>query len=429
MPRFHRVAPLLFCLLLAVAAQAQTYFYVDDIGIYPGTPTDQQVVEIQLSGNLSNTGSYVSSVTADVSAFTVAITVVAGSNGGMQVLVPHTVSVFTGPLPAGTYTITIGGSGVGDFAPNVQHVFAVIGGAPTACDSLVIAGVQWSPFSDSLITVHVFNPTGTLFDYPGFLLLGIGGDTLAQETVNLFGIGEESWHTLTVRPGVELPTGIFNATLELWTGFYEDLACSWALPILLCSEAPCSPLVPFVQNYGSGLAMGDFQYVISSGGSPVAGGTFTLTADDQLASDTVCLPPGNYVMELTALQPSTGGEPVFGVNGEDWAQGPSANVGFDIPASLTFAFHGPCIDIAQHVVIRNPDALRVIQGTDHIQLTRTDGQALELVNVFDAQGRVVYSTGTSQAECTIPTGAWPAGIFMLRVSSGKQPLVVKVTLP
>ena len=128
-------------------------------------------------------------------------------------------------------------------------------------------------------------------------------------------------------------------------------------------------------------------------------------------------------------QPSTGGEPVFGVNGEDWAQGPSANVGFDVPASLTFAFHGPCIDIAQHVIIRNPDALHVIQGADQIQLTRTDGQALGLVNVFDAQGRVVYSTGTSQAECTIPTGSWPAGIFMLRVSSGTQTLVMKVTLP
>ncbi|MFZ1617970.1 MAG: T9SS type A sorting domain-containing protein, partial [Flavobacteriales bacterium] len=242
-------------------------------------------------------------------------------------------------------------------------------------------------------------------------------------------IGEESWHTLTVRPGVDLPTGTFNATLELWTGFYEDLACSWELPVLLCTDAPCSPLVPFVQNYGSGLALGDFQHVISSGGSPVAGGTFTLTADDQLASDTVCLPPGNYVMELTADQPSTGGEPVFGVNGEDRAQGPSANVGFDVPASLTFAFHGPCIDIAQHVVIRNPDVLRVIQGADHIQLIRTDGQALGVLNVFDAQGRVVYSTRTSQAECTIPTGDRPAGIFMLRVSSGKQPLVVKVMLP
>jgi hypothetical protein len=200
MPRIYRLAPVLLSLLFSVTTQAQTYFYVDDISVYPGTPTDQQVVEVQLSGNLSNTGSYVTSVTADVTGFDVSITVEAGSNGGLAVLVPHLESVFTGPLPAGTYTITIGGTGVLDSAPGSQHAFTVTGSAATACDSLILASVQGSPFSDSLLTVHVFNSTSTLFDYPGFILLDGDGDTLAQEVVNYFGIGQETWHSLAVSP-------------------------------------------------------------------------------------------------------------------------------------------------------------------------------------------------------------------------------------
>jgi hypothetical protein len=420
MPRIYRLAPVLLSLLFSATTQAQTYFYVDDISVYPGTPTDQQVVEVQLSGNLSNTGSYVTSVTADVTGFDVSITVEAGSNGGLAVLVPHLESVFTGPLPAGTYTITIGGSGVLDSAPGSQHAFTVTGSAATACDSLILANVQWSPFSDSLLTVHVFNSTSTLFDYPGFILLDGNGDTLAQEVVNYFGLGFENWNSLTVSPEAELPTGTFNGTLELWTGFYEDLACSWELPVTLCPDELCSAIVPFIQNYGSGFSLGDFQYDIRSDGMSVASGMLTLTAEEQFASDTVCLPPGNYEIELTAEQPSTGGQAFFGVGGDSWPQGPNVQVDYDTPATMPFTFFGPCIDIAQGITTPQANGLTVTQSEVQLRLQRADGQAIGSVQVFDTQGRTVHATRDAQRECKITTGEWPAGIYILRATNGTK---------
>ncbi|MBK8583534.1 MAG: hypothetical protein IPL86_17525 [Flavobacteriales bacterium] len=65
----------------------------------------------------------------------------------------------------------------------------------------------------------------------------------------------------------------------------------------------------------------------------VASGMLTLTAEEQFASDTVCLPPGNYEIELTAEQPSTGGQAFFGVGGDSWPQGPNVQVDYDTPAN------------------------------------------------------------------------------------------------
>ncbi|MBK8583533.1 MAG: hypothetical protein IPL86_17520 [Flavobacteriales bacterium] len=76
---------------------------------------------------------------------------------------PHLESVFTGPLPAGTYTITIGGSAgclTGYFASQTRlHGNGQWGHGMRSVNP---ANVQWSPFSDSLLTVHVFNSTSTL---------------------------------------------------------------------------------------------------------------------------------------------------------------------------------------------------------------------------------------------------------------------------
>ncbi|HQW86698.1 MAG TPA: hypothetical protein PLH93_05905, partial [Flavobacteriales bacterium] len=107
---------------------AQTFFYVDHITVAPATPAPQDNITIALSGGLASTGAYVVSASATVTGNTVSLNVVAADPGGFTVIVPHTEQIPVGPLPAGTYSIVINGTFVGDFAPQPEHVFVVAGG-------------------------------------------------------------------------------------------------------------------------------------------------------------------------------------------------------------------------------------------------------------------------------------------------------------
>ena len=186
------------CLLIPVLAllplftTAQTYYYVDNISVVPSAPTTSDPVTVTLIGNLSATNSYIATpVSVTVIGFDVNIVVNAANSGiGSPTLVPHNESVYLGTLPAGTYTIDITGAFTGDFAPAPEHQFVVSGGG-SPCDSVIVDYVQWAPFSDDAIEVHVFNNSSELFDYPGWVLFDSGGDTLAKEVVNFFGIASE----------------------------------------------------------------------------------------------------------------------------------------------------------------------------------------------------------------------------------------------
>ena len=343
------------------------------------------------------------------------LSVVAFSTGGLSVLVPHSEFIQVGQLPEGTYTITVNGSGVGDFAPAPAHVFTVLGGGASPCDPLVIASVQWSAFDDTSLVVHVFNPTSELFDYPGFILLADNGDTLAKETVDFFGIPGENRHTLQVHPGAAIPAGSFTGTLELWTGFYAEQACSWELTFDLCPPEPCSELYPTIQSIGSGTTVGTFTYQIIDEDVPVASGTLELGEGQYIDMDTVCLPPGHYILSLSADQPATEGQPVFGINAPGFFQGPSAPVDFDSPTALPFDLYAPCIEIPQGVHENPSLGFRVANTAGQVTLSRTDGGVLGLLRVFDAQGRSVATAMETKSVHVFTVSGWPPGLYICKV--------------
>ena len=123
-------------------------------------------------------------------------------------------------------------------------LFATVLFGQDPCDDLSFVSIQYSPFTDTIINVHVENAGAEIFSYPGFVLLAPNGDTLAKEMVNYFGIGAESVHSLDVRDGVHDPLTDFTGTLELHTGFYDVLACDWQLNQSLCADTPCDSLPP-----------------------------------------------------------------------------------------------------------------------------------------------------------------------------------------
>jgi hypothetical protein len=278
-----------------------------------------------------------------------------------------------------------------DGAPLPQHSFTVSsGGSP--CDDLELVSVQWAAFSDTAIVVHVQNNSTELFDYPNFILFNAQGDTLAKESVFFFGIGNESWHVMRVVDGVTMPSSSFNGRLELWTGFTSSLACAWDNTFDLCPPPPCATMYPTLQNWGGALVIGTFDWTIYDGADLVASGQFIMTDLVQEATDSICLPPGRYDMNVVANQPSSGGWPVFGAMAPGSQSSTMQEVYSPLPVLLPIEFYLPCEDSSNDIAELSQDGLHVMSRPDGMLVSRSDGQTLGNVWLFDAQGRMLFHT-------------------------------------
>lgn len=382
------LAPFLF---VCAWAQAQTYFYIDQVVVDPQPATTQDVVSIDLIGNLSSSGSYIVSATADVTGSTVSITVVAGSTGGLTVLVPHTETIVLGQLPPGVYTVAYSlGSQSVLFPPDPVSFVVEGGGSP--CDSLEIASIRYHAFTDTAIVLHVFNNSSQLFDYPNFVLFDESGDTLAVETVNFFGIASESWHILDIHQDATLPNAPFYGALHLWSDFTTVLECEWMPFIDLCPPAPCSEMFVMVQNTGGALAIGTYSWTLYDDAFlVVATGQMEMTGNVQYDSDTLCLPAGDYSLALSPDLPPTGGQPMFGVGAAGWISGPTQPVVWSLPTQMPFSYYEACIDGSN--AIDGPstaDDLEVRPTGNGVLVHRNNGQPLGRVTLHDATGRVLY---------------------------------------
>ena len=100
------------------------------------------------------------------------------------------------------------------------------------CEQLAIdfAGILKVGESGQII-LEVSNQmyTGTLYYYPGFLLLNENGDTLAREEVTYYGIGSNfQTHKLEILTDLNFP---FTGYLELHGSYYQNKFCSFPIEI------------------------------------------------------------------------------------------------------------------------------------------------------------------------------------------------------
>lgn len=421
-----RTPTLIASLLIVSAAPAQTFFYIDQINVAPNPAIATDNVEVQLVGSLSSTGAYIVSTQATVTGNLVELTMVAGDNGGLTVLVPHTETIGLGQLPAGEYTIafTLASFGILDLAPGPQHSFTVLGGSG-ACEELEIVHVQWHAFSDTAIVVHVQDSGAGGFDYPSFILFDANGDTLARETVSLFAIGADSWHVLRVMEDAAIPATPFNGTLELWTGFNAELACSWAMSFDLCPPPTCAPVLLTLGNFGPLPAVGSFSWTLMDANfTAIASGLFSLDAGNQLTQAEQCLEPGEYAFALSPLGPPfPGNNLVYGVSAPGGIAGPSQPVAWSLPIALNFSFYTPCTDGISGRAPTPPHGLRIMQQERIIAVERIDGQPLGLLEAFDAQGRLLHRL-TAMSHRSLLRIDVP-GVVMLRTAGDAARVMVE----
>ena len=98
-----------------------------------------------------------------------------------------------------------------------------------ACDSLIITCCVFDSTGPNTLTIYADNYSSELFDYPGFMLFDSAMNIIAMETVNYFGIGTGPQpHTMDIILPLILP---FNGQLNLYTGFYDSLACIFPFSI------------------------------------------------------------------------------------------------------------------------------------------------------------------------------------------------------
>ncbi|MFM1874888.1 MAG: hypothetical protein RL266_625 [Bacteroidota bacterium] len=329
---------------------------------------------------------------------------------------------------------------IGRKPPSMKHLFTIslllistFASAQTACDSLDFVSIKYSPFTDSLIIVHVQNNNANeIFDYPGFVLLDDNGDTLALETVNYFGIGSESVHSLEVRQGVHDPLDNFAGTLKLYSSFYNTFECEWDMDRSLCADSPCDSLVIGFQNWGGALVLGDFAWsVFDSTGTVLESGVLTMTTDDQYWFHGLCLSPGMYSYTLQALGEPSGGGPVLTASSSTSYASPSLSTYLewfsDPSATLQIPFFEHCIDPAAPSGIRElkKESVQIVRNGSLVSVVSLE--TMQQIDLYASDGRSIATYSPNSSQFPLPTEI-PIGMYIIRVQTGKGWTVLKVVL-
>ena len=302
--------------------------------------------------------------------------------------------------------------------------------AQTVCDSLDFVSIKYSPFTDTVIYVHVENNNQSeIFGYPGFVILDANDDTVAVETANYFGIGEESVHPLNVQPGMHDPQDNFEGTLQLYSGFYDTFECEWDLNQSLCSNEPCDSVILGFQNWGGALVIGNFHWrVDDEGGMLVDSGSFSMEAQDQYWFYGICIEPGTYSYSLTALTPPSGGGPTLTVSSSssfaspamfgplDWFNNPGAEI--------EFPFFEFCV--------QNPNSIERPVSKIELQVLRNGSEvvlqsdeSIKSLSIYGMDGRLIESFTLNSNRFQFPFGL-SKGVYLVRVETQQRLVSVKI---
>ena len=100
------------------------------------------------------------------------------------------------------------------------------------CENMSVPGIHVNPFNINELILHSFNENDSeIFDYPGWRLYDESGVLIAEEQVDFYGIVGNSLHSLNLIEPLDYSVQSFYGTLELWTGFYYVLECSYDLEV------------------------------------------------------------------------------------------------------------------------------------------------------------------------------------------------------
>lgn len=298
--------------------------------------------------------------------------------------------------------------------------------AQTACDSLDIT-VKYYPFNDTIIRVDVYNNnTSSFLSYPIFTIFDSNGDTVALETLQFFGISQESHHTLNVFPGA-LPGNTFPGTLTLYYQTVDSYAvCTWPMNFDLCPDT-CFTVNPYIVNIGGAEVLGDATWdVLDNNSQVVASGTFTMDTNYQYDYDTVCLDPGTYSMRVNRVTLDQGGNTHVGLESNVYGAGhPDSAFNTLDSVSVDFDFFGACPSSSSVKTKAKVAEASIHSFANNIYISNA-GQPIGEISVYSIDGKKVFSGNTQYSSYTL--GLDGTGIYIVRIMNKGGTTVRKVYL-
>ena len=124
--------------------------------------------------------------------------------------------------------------------------------AQGVCDNLEIIQVNVDTFNENRLNITVENNSSEIFSYPGFRVYDENNNLIGEEEVFFFGIPGESTHSVYFdNSEFFFEAGqSYNLKLELWTGFYDILACEFESNFFLIPEdVECLPVEIIFAEY------------------------------------------------------------------------------------------------------------------------------------------------------------------------------------
>ncbi|MCB9285165.1 MAG: hypothetical protein H6563_13900 [Lewinellaceae bacterium] len=289
--------------------------------------------------------------------------------------------------------------------------------AQSPCDLVTVQDIRYDAFSNAELVVEVTNDSPSIFDYPGFILYDTNGDTVAKEVVNFFGIGTFHIAVLGVYPDAQITSDTFQGTLELWTGFYTDLACTFDIFEPLCPGTDCDTLIFDFSNLGGALTNGFFTYSVKDqAGAVQVAKDFSLEDTVQQFQDTLCLPPGDYTLSISTDDNPVAGQPYFMLfepRSQYWASSLTGPFDQGAPVmSIPFTLYGACVPPISGAEEAVPAAPVTLTWTSEGVWARAAKGEIEELILYDLAGRRIASrTGPAQ-ELFLPGENW-RGLYVV----------------
>lgn len=292
--------------------------------------------------------------------------------------------------------------------------FLSIYGFSQNCDGLEINRLVMDPLGSGRIMLEVSNESENFFSYPGFRVYNEDDELIAEETVNFFGIAEESIHELV--PLVEIsPDEPYNLRVELWVNFYESLACNIEVGerVILPTENACVDLF-FEAYFGGQEGTAELNFIlqiINESEEVVFTENFGLSEEESFHFSEMsdCLGPGCYRLVLTtndAVISTTGNLILYS---DLWTNLPNIEIvqGASVEADFSLWSCGinstGRIEKNQVSIFPNPvgDSFRF-----------TEPVPSGLINIYDSRGALVdqfmYQKGSE-----ISSSDYPSGLYQL----------------
>lgn len=171
--------------------------------------------------------------------------------------------------------------------------------AQDPCSQLTI-DVQLNPLNSNFIRVYVQNSSTEIFSYPGFRIYDEDNNLIGEELVNLFGIGEESIHDIEHTLG-EIQAGeAYTLSLELWTGFYESMACTFEDEFVLVPEDECANIgLTTSQIWGMEAQENYLVSIMDLEGNSFFDAVYEFPNENLTYFDEICLPQGCYELNIS----------------------------------------------------------------------------------------------------------------------------------